>query len=287
MQNIFRKNQDKLLLTSSSILSITLIFLIVSTQIVASEKIYTFGIVPQQSATRLAQKWVPIMKLLKEKNGDTFRFSTARDIPTFEKRLAAGEYDFAYMNPYHYTVYHRKPGYKAFARQANKKIKGILVTRKDSTLQSIEDINNEPIAFPAPAAFAATLLSRSHLDSHSIKYIPKYVSSHDSVYRAVAGGFARVGGGIYRTFNAIDEEIKSRLKVIWESKGHTPHAFAAHPRIDNTVVQKVKNSLIELSASEVGRSALKNINMKIIESAQNSDWDDIKALNIKLLPSNN
>ncbi|MFT7672206.1 MAG: ABC-type phosphate/phosphonate transport system substrate-binding protein [Gammaproteobacteria bacterium] len=39
--------------------------------------------------------------------GFKVNFKTAPNIPTFKKRLAAGEYGFAYMNPYHYTVFNQ------------------------------------------------------------------------------------------------------------------------------------------------------------------------------------
>ena len=68
---------------------------------------------PQQSATKLARTWVPLLRLIQERSGMALRFATAPDIPTFEQRLAAGEYDLAYMNPYHYTVFHESPGFFA------------------------------------------------------------------------------------------------------------------------------------------------------------------------------
>ncbi len=77
----------------------------------------TFGIVPQQSAITLANNWGPILKYLSEQTGEEVVFRTAKDIPEFERRVAAGEYDIAYMNPYHYTVFHQKPGYNAIAKQ--------------------------------------------------------------------------------------------------------------------------------------------------------------------------
>ena len=59
----------------------------------------TFGIVPQQSASRLAQIWVPVFDYLSEKTGMRIQFATAKDIPAFEACLARGAYDLAYMKP--------------------------------------------------------------------------------------------------------------------------------------------------------------------------------------------
>ena len=64
----------------------------------------SIGIVPQQNATKLARLWTPICNYLSQQTGHRFVFKTAKDIPTFEKRLAAGEYDIAYMNPYQISI---------------------------------------------------------------------------------------------------------------------------------------------------------------------------------------
>lgn len=266
---------------------LTIAFLSVPLCVGAAEEVYSFGVVPQQSATKLARTWVPLLKLLQQKTGIKLRFSTAPNIPTFEERLAKGEYDLAYMNPYHYTVFHKSAGYQAFAKQASKQIRGILVVREDSPYQSVADLNDQVIAFPAPAAFAATLLVRSHLERQGIAYEPKFVSSHDSVYRAISGGFTNAGGGVVRTLESVDADIRSQLRILWKSDGFTPHAFAAHSRIPPEVVAQLLRAMQELTDYPEGLEALRNININAIGSAANQDWDDVRGLNINFLqPAN-
>lgn len=120
-----------------------------------------FGVVPQQSATQLAKLWPPILAALSENANYQLQFATAPDIPTFERRLKAGEYDIAYMNPYHYVVFHDSPGYLALAREKDKKLKGLLVVRKDSPIKSLAQLEGKTLAFPAPAAFAE--IGRAHV----------------------------------------------------------------------------------------------------------------------------
>ena len=52
-----------------------------------------FGIVPQQSATKLVRAWVPFIKRLSKGTGVSVRFATLNDIPSFEKCLARGAYE--------------------------------------------------------------------------------------------------------------------------------------------------------------------------------------------------
>jgi len=243
----------------------------------------TFGIVPQQSAKKLAKKWTPIFRYLSAKTGDEIRFSTARNIPTFEKRLSEGQYDIAYMNPYHYTVFHREPGYQAFARQKDKKIKGILVVRKDSPLKMLNELADQKLAFPSPAAFAASVLPRAQLTNDKIPFKPTYVSSHDSVYLNVARGLFPAGGGVMRTFNNTDPAVREQLRVLWTTKTYTPHAFAAHPSVDKAVVGRLQKALLGMNDDPEGRALLKTINFKGMQSAENTDWDDVRGLGLNIL----
>ncbi|MPS30921.1 MULTISPECIES: phosphate/phosphite/phosphonate ABC transporter substrate-binding protein [unclassified Salinivibrio] len=243
----------------------------------------TFGIVPQQSAITLANNWGPILEYVSQQSGYNLVFRTAKDIPEFEGRVLTGEYDVAYMNPYHYTVFHQKPGYQAFAKQKDKRIHGILVVKKDTSITSLEELDGKRLAFPSPAAFAASVVPRAALKNQGINITPQYVSSHDSVYLNVARDFFIAGGGIERTFNNTDPEVSKQLRVLWKTPGYTPHAFAFHPDLDPQVADAIKAAFLSLNNSEKGQTLLGNISFKGIEPAQNEDWDDVRALNITLL----
>jgi len=242
----------------------------------------TFGIVPQQAASKLARSWSPVFDFLRRQSGLKIQFATAKDIPTFERQLDAGDYDFAYMNPYHFTVFNRHPGYQAVARARDKKIKGIIVVRKDSPIQSIEELDQMTLAFPAPAAFAASILPRSELLSRGLDFQSRYVSSHDSVYLAVAKGIYPAGGGVIRTFNNIAPETRDQLRVLWTSQGFTPHAIAANPDVSAEAMASMQSALVDMEQSDEGRALLKRLNIKGFEAAENKDWDDVRSLKIDL-----
>lgn len=246
-------------------------------------KEYTFAIVPQQSSTRLAQLWTPVLQKLSQQTGLDIRFATAKDIPTFEKRLAAGEYDFAYMNPYHFTVFNNAPGYVAMAHQSDKRIKGIVVVRKDSDIENLEELDGQTMAFPSPAAFAATILPIANIEKQGMHIEPRYVSSHDSVYMAVSRGLLPAGGGIVRTFNNTNPAIRESLRILWTSEGYTPHAFAAHPDVAAGDREKLANALASFEDTVEGARLLADLGFAGIQLADDASWDDVRDLNIRNL----
>ena len=243
----------------------------------------TFGIVPQQSASELARLWIPVLGALGERAGLALRFATAPDIPAFEKRLAAGAYDLAYMNPYHYSVFAQKPGYVAFAKEKGRRLRGLVVVRKDSPIQDMKELAGQQIAFPAPAAFAATVLVRAEFERTGVPIQPVFVKSHESVYLNVAQRQFGAGGGITRTLQTMEATVRDGLRVLWQTKDYTPHAFAAHPRIAAADLHALKTAMFTADSNPKARSGLEGLGFKGFDPAQDAEWNDVRALGIDTL----
>jgi phosphonate transport system substrate-binding protein len=157
------------------------------------------------------------------------------------------------------------------------------VVHKDSPIQSLEELRNQQLAFPSPAAFAASILPRAHMKSLGLNIGAQYVSSHDSVYRNVAKGIYPAGGGVMRTFKAITPDISSQLRVLWKTNEFTSHAIAVHVKLEQDNVFLIRDALLSMNENEAGRLLLKGIGFKGMETAKDERWGDVRALNIELL----
>lgn len=246
----------------------------------AQQTSYTFGVVPQESASQLAANWSPVLAALSEKSGIKLSFATAPDVPTFERRLAAGEYDFAYMNPYHFVVYHAKPGYRALARAKGERLRGVLVVRKDSPVREMKDLAGATLAFPTPAAFGATLLVQAEMQRQRLPFKAAFVKSHNSVYRDVVKGLYPAGGGVPRTLDLLDPAISRELRVVWTSQPYTSHAIATRPQLDPAVRSRVLAAMMQASLEPAQLRLLAEIGFDGFEPAQDQDWDDVRRLRI-------
>lgn len=264
------------LLSGAILLGVMVLCASPSTQAASPSPVFTVGIVPQQSASKLAQLWIPVLNYLGRKSGYTLRFATAPDIPTFEARLQAGQYDFAYMNPYHYAVFSQAPGYRAFAKQANKRLVGLIVVRKPTRISTLHDLSGQKVAFPAPKAFAATMLPLAALRRDNIKVTPVFVKSHDSVYWAVARGLYPAGGGIERTFDNVAPALRAKLHVLWRSQPYPPHAFAARADIAPRIIRAVQEAMLTMHNDPQGQALLADLNFTGIEAASDSEWAGLR-----------
>ncbi|KZK70147.1 phosphate ABC transporter substrate-binding protein [Shewanella baltica] len=275
-------------LTSFSVIALIMIGVTNTPRVMASEspasnnikQVLIFGVVPQQSTAQLAKLWPPILAGLSQGANYELQFATAPDIPTFEARLKAGVYDVAYLNPYHYIVFHEFPGYQALAREKNKKLKGIVVVRKDSPIKSIEQLEGKTLAFPAPASFAASVLPRAYLKNAKINVDVKYVGSHDSVYLSVIQGLVDAGGGVQRTFNNLTDTQKQQLNILWKTPEYTPHAIATHPRVSEVHRQALLEQFLKLSTTPAGQVLLSSVDFSAFTAGEDKDWDDIRSLSL-------
>ena len=249
----------------------------------SSEDALTFGIVPQQSPFDIEQNWGALATYLEKETGLNILIKTASSIPTFEERCAEGRYDIAYMNPYHYVVFSDSPNYRAIAKQRQKKIQGIIVMRKEDMGTPLENLADSKLAFPSPAAFAASLLTRAHFTNEGIPFEPIYVRSHDSVYKAVADGLYPAGGGVKRTFKSMDPKIQDQLHIAWTTDKYTPHALAVHPRVEGDTVALIQQAITALDDPIEYAEILGPIRFKGWELAVDEDWNDVRALGLNAL----
>ena len=244
---------------------------------------FTFGVVPQQSPLVLSKKWIPITKELSKITGHNIIFKTEPSITLFEKALYSGKYDVAYMNPYHYVLAHKKNNYQAHVR-AKKDIQGIVISSKGKSIENISNNKSrERFLFPAPNAFAATLLIKYEFKKNFDINIDKqfnvlYVNSHDSVYKGVARKIGSYGGGIVRTFkNLSDIESKDKLQVIYRTDMYPSHPIAFNQNISPRIQEEIKKAILSLPIS-----LLSKLNIKQLISTSNQEYDTIKNLAIEL-----
>lgn len=248
----------------------------------AAPSTFTFAIAPQQSREEVMRRWTPIVRYLTEHTGLDLQLRTGKDIPSYQQEVKDGSFDFAYINPYHYTLYHETTGYEAFARQQGAKLVGILVVKNDSPIKTVADLKGLTIAFPAPSALAATALQLTHLKSQNVDVRPTYLTSMDTVYSAVARGLYPAGGGEMRTFESMDSMIRGDLRVLWSADPLPPHPFSAHPRVPKDVVAKVQKAMVELATTDAGKLLLRAVRFQGIEATSDADYNEFRLLKLSV-----
>lgn len=240
------------------------------------------GVVPQFELRRINTIWTPLLERLGRDTGLSFQLDIAPSIPAFEQSLNAGQYDLAYMNPYQFIVAHKRQGYEALVRDHGADLSGIIVVAVDSPITSVAMLDGKTIAFPSPNAMGAALLPRAELArKFHVNITEKYVRTHSSVYLSVALGTVDAGAGILSTFELLEPQIKSRLRILHET-GHTPpHPFAAHPRVPAALHHRIALAFVALAAEPTGAELLAEVPMKRAGPAQSDDYAGLSRLGLQ------
>lgn len=231
---------------------------------------------PQRSEIATIRDWQPLADYLTREINSDFQLKTYSSRADFEQSLIRGEPDFVFLSPYYHTVAHKRHGYIPLIR-SSKELKGILVVRRDSPFQSVQDLDGKTFAFPSPNAFAASLYMRALLKEHEhINLHPIYVETHDNVYRNVLIGRVDASGGVVRTFDQEPSPLRDQLRIIFETPATPSHPLSVHPRVPATVRDAVAEAFLNLQTTDEGRELLGRL--KIREPARADQESDYSSL---------
>jgi len=237
---------------------------------------YVVGIVPQFDARHIRKVWRPILDSIEQRTGVTLLLAGSRNISTFEKQFEKGEFDFAFMNPYHLVSERNAQGYLPLVRDVGRSLHGIVVVAKGSPIQDVKQLDGKVVAFPAPNALGASLLVRADfLNKLNIRVQERYVQTHSSVYLNVALGQVDAGGGVQKSLDQQPAEVREALRVIYRTREVPAHPFTVHPRVPEAVRASVREALLELGETEQGRALLAQIP---IDSVGRADTEDYRSL---------
>lgn len=244
-----------------------------------SPTVFHFAIAPQQSPRELAKRWGPIIRYLSERSGVPLQFQTAKSLLAYQQEMKGGQYDISFINAYYYVAFSKEAGYKVFAQEKDAQFVGIMVVRKDSPYRALDQLEGKQLAFPGPTA-VTSMLAYTHLKAKNIHVSANYVISMDSVYRSVAKGLFPAGLGETRTFGSMEPEIRNQLRILWSSDPMPPFTFSAHPRVPAAALKKIQQAMLKMADDPRGRELLKEINMKGIAAAHDSEYEAVRKLRL-------
>jgi phosphonate transport system substrate-binding protein len=245
-----------------------------------AELTYSFSVAPQFERRKLFSIWQPIIDDLQRRTGLRFELVTSLSVGEYDSNAKNGRYDFIYVNPYMMPLIDKQPGYQPLIRDSAP-LRGILVVRKDSPLQRVEDLHDKTLAVPSMSALGASLLLRAELDrDFSAKPRPIIAKTHSSVFLHVVNGMADAGGSVQKAFAEQDERIRNSLKVLHQTRDVPSHPIAGHPRVPLKVREQVRQAFLEMSVDPQGRALLAEVPMREAVAARAEDYQVLKTLKL-------
>ncbi len=232
----------------------------------ADEKVYTVGVLNQQSVVATARLWNPLLLYLGRKTGARFTLAIGGTVQETDARTAKGEFDLAYTNHIFYMPIQRE--YRPIVRWGRGSLRGLLVSLKPWRL---EDLAGKTIAFPSPQAFAATVLTWTQLEREQIRFRPLFTGSQQACMAALAKRLVDAAGVTTRFATPYARRHGLDIHVIYRSAPFPQIPLLIHTtRVPDGLAERIRAVLLNMPQDEEGKELLANLDMPPFEPADDA-----------------
>ncbi len=244
------------------ILALTLLTCCLSTSLSAAEG-YVFGVHPYKNPTELATIFKPLMALLEAELGAPVSFRSAKDYEAFDQAVLNGEIDIFFIGPSIYAkLSSTNPDKVRLVATALDKgkptFKGVIVTKKDSPINSLADLKGKKFAFgDRDSTLSCYMPAVMMMDAGVFDSLSKYdfTGKHDNVATSVLKGMHDAGG---LKPDVAEKYMAEGLKIIAESAPVYEHVIAVSPKIDAATFKKIQDAVVNTKNPEVYTSIQKS-----------------------------
>lgn len=249
----------------------------------SADKVYTFGIHPLHNPNRLHEVFGPVMEYLSDNiEGASFKLEASRNYAAYDEKLYAGKFEFSLPNPFQ-TINSRKHGYRVFGKMGDDdNFRGIILVRKDSGIEKIEDLKGKAVSYPAPTALAATMMPQYYLQTHGLDVMKdldnRYVGSQESSVMNVFLKDTVAGATWPPPWHALVKErpeLAEQMEIKWQTKPLLNNGLVARGDMDPALVEQVVKLLTTMHDIEAGRVMLERMELSRFERATDATYQPV------------
>lgn len=225
-----------------------------------------FGTVPRLSAAELQKMYGPLADYLAKETGEEVTIVVPKDFPAFKEAAKNGRMDIAFSNPLLYVEIKDKAKIEPLALSSEVKsgtrLRGIILVRKDSGINNIQDLKGKKFAFmakgsPAGYLFQLLLLHRAGFDIKKDISILPFVGRHEKIIMSVLDGTADAGGCREDELEKVKGKIDtSKLRIVGYTDYFPNWVFFSTPSIKPGVAAKVRQALLKLKPNDPKNEAI-------------------------------
>jgi phosphonate transport system substrate-binding protein len=251
--------------------------LLLSLELFASERL-VFGAISTVEPELMQQHLSPAMKYIEKVTGKKVVFQTGYDYDDTIEKFAKGQFDIGYIGPVPYIKAKRidPESLNILARLKNaqsKPFQSVIITRKNSTLNTLEDIDQHTFAFGSPQSTLSYYVPMDMLiRTGSISRLQSYnfLGRHDKVAQYVIMGKYDLGA----VKNSVAQVYSKYIKVVQKSAALPDFLMVSSSKLDKDTSKKIQDALLSLENKDI----LKAFKSSAVgfESAKDSDYNELR-----------
>jgi phosphonate transport system substrate-binding protein len=254
----------------------------------SAEKPIVMAFVPSTEAEKIVEGAQPLMKLLEAKTGLKFKDYIATSYIAVVEAMGQGHVDVAWLPTLAYVLANDRNGatvkLKA-VRDGKNTYYGIIITRKDSGINTLADLKGKTFAFVDAASASGHLYPRALLMKNGIdpdKDLKRYLfaGGHDSVVMAVFKKNVAAGASYEDArdkFKDTMPKVLAETKVIAKTDPIPSDTVSFSSKLPPELVEKITQALVDLMKTPEGKKAVYDIyQVEDLVPAADSDYDTVR-----------
>ena len=253
---------------------------------------------PSVDAKRISFNAKALVDFLEKETGYYYRTAVPASFIAVVEAFGTGKVDIAAINTFSYLMANAKYGAQAklrIVRDNNQtSYKGQFITRNDSGIDSIQDINGRSFAYVDPSSTSGYILPKAMLDRMHIKPSETvFAMRHDNVVTMVYQGQVAAGATYYappdpKTGEILDArmrvekqfpDVAKKIKIIGFTEDIPNDPWVFRKNMNKEMEEKIINALIKFVHTDAGRKAMYDIyDIVGLIRTKDSDYNKLRKL---------
>ncbi len=253
---------------------------------------------PSVDAKRISFNAVALTDYLHKKTGYYFTTAVPASYVAVVEAFGSDKVDIAAINTFSYLMANAKYGAEAklrVVREGNQTTyKGQIITRYDSGINTLKDINGRTMAYVDPSSTSGYILPKAMLDSMGVKPSETvFAMRHDNVVTMVYQGQAAAGATYYappdtETGEIMDArmrvlkqfpDVAQKVKIIGFTQDIPNDPWVFRKSLNETMKEKIIDALLDFVKTPAGKKALFDIyDITGLVRTKDSDYDGLRKL---------
>ena len=259
-----------------------------------AKKRITIAMFPCTDVVMNLKKFHPLVTYLKQETGFDIEFMVAKNSAKFERAIKNGDLHFAFQDPNIYVksadLYDKNTLISALTGKGSTSQSGMVITRKDSGINKVEDLRGKTVMFGSKLSAARWVAARKLFEESGIN-IDKDLKAYSN-----GGCCEDVAFNIY--LKAIDAGVvcdhflkehsekqkelgmdTKQIVVVCGTRSVPTRVFAARQEVSDDIVTRVNQALLRLDKNKPAHAKiLHRAELGGFQRSKDGDYDSIRML---------
>jgi phosphonate transport system substrate-binding protein len=256
-------------------LGVGLAMVVLASGVLAQERPLAFGVLNQQSPTRTAERWNPILHYVTSTSGVPLHLRMGPTVQDTNAMMARGEFDFVFTN-HNFQTEFDSIGFRVIARWGGEPIHGVIAVPATSPVKTLKDLDGRRVAFPSVDAFVAYAVPVVALRQAGVKVEEVFAGNQEGVLAQLKARRVDAGAVNSRFLAQYSQREGVQFREVFVSEVYPDLAVIAHPRVPAATVEKVKQALLGMKKDPAAAPILTRAGSQGFEPATERDYDGVR-----------